>query len=269
MQIFLEYADPSWYARGKGRLDVTVLEAIDDAAARVDVELADEPEVRADLHYTIGNVYSAQNQAEKSRWHKARSLELYREVFGERHPRVARALWYYAISIPKPPGVIPPNIEALVRESVEMMRETGPDDINLPYMIQTLGHYDMIIGKSSKDPQRLDEAERLFLEARALFVRHYSEHNGSTTTISFNLTELVCSRGLLAPAGPLARSAVPPRRVATIASRVGAGPGPRRVGGARVNNSSFGADRTLRRRGHGLELQSAKRAQEKACDADV
>ncbi len=208
MQSFLEYADPSWYARGKGRLDVTVLEAIDDAAARVDVELADEPEVRADLHYTIGNVYSSQNQPAKSHWHKARSLELYREVFGERHPRVARALWYYAISIPKPSGVIPPNIEALVRQSVEIMRETGPDDINLPYMIQTLGHYDMIIGRSSKDPQRLDEAERLFLEARALFVRHYSEHNGSTTTITFNLTELAIIRRDDAEAVRLAESAV-------------------------------------------------------------
>lgn len=208
MQSFLDYANPLWFGRGKDRLDVTVLEAIDDAAGRIDVELADEPEVQADLHYTIGNVYASQNQREKAHQHLARSLELYRQVFGERHPRVARAMWYYAISIAKPPGVIPPNVESLVRQSVEMMRETGPEDINLPYMMQTLGHYSMILGGQTKDPGLLAEAEQLFLEARTLFVRHYDEHHGSTTTITFNLTELALTRGDLAEAERQAESAV-------------------------------------------------------------
>lgn len=208
MQSFLEYANPLWFGRGKDRLDVTVLEAIDDAAGRIDVELADEPEVQADLHYTIGNVYASQDQPIKSNQHFARSLELYRQVFGERHPRVARAMWYYAISIPKPPGVIPANVESIVRRSVEMMRETGPDDINLPYMMQTLGQYSMILGGQSEDARQLAEAEQLFLEARPLFVRHYHEHHGSTTTITFNLTELAMTRGDLVEAERLAESAV-------------------------------------------------------------
>ena len=208
MQSFLDYANPLWFGRGKNRLDVTVLEAIDDAAGRIDVELADEPEVQADLHYTIGNVYASQDQPIKSNQHFARSLELYRQVFGERHPRVARAMWYYAISIPKPQGVIPANVESIVRRSVEMMRETGPDDINLPYMMQTLGQYSMILGGQSKDARQLAEAEQLFLEARPLFVRHYDEHHGSTTTITFNLTELAMTRGDLVEAERLAESAV-------------------------------------------------------------
>lgn len=208
MQSFLEYANPHWYARGKDRLDVTVLQAIDDAADRIDVELAGEPEVQADLHYTIGNVYSSQNQAEKANQHFARSLDLYREVFGERHPRVARALWYYAISIPKPIDVIPDNVESMVRQSVEMMRETGPDDINLPYMMQTLGHYSAIRGSQTHDPALFAEAEQLFTEARSLFVRHYDEHHGSTATIMFSLTELALRRGDPAEAERLAESTV-------------------------------------------------------------
>lgn len=208
MQSFLDYANPLWFGRGKDRLDVTVLEAIDDAAGRIDIELADEPEVQADLHYTIGNVYSSQNQREKANQHFARSLDLYRQVFGERHRRVARAMWYYAISIPKPPDVIPPNVELLVRQSVEMMRETGPDDVNLPYMMQTLGHYSMIRGGQANDPALLAEAEQLFREARPLFVRHYDEHNGSTITITFNLTELAIRKGEFAEAERQAESAV-------------------------------------------------------------
>lgn len=208
MQSFLEYADPQWYGRGNGRLDVTVLEAIDDAAGRIDVELADEPEVQADLHYTIGNVYGSQNQPVKCNQHFARSLELYRKVFGERHRRVARAIWYYAITIPKSPGEVPAHVESLVRQSVEMMRETGPDDINLPYMMQTLGQYAMLNGKRSRDPERLAEAEQLFLEARPLFVKHYSEHHGSTVTIAFNLSELALVRGNFAEGERIAESAV-------------------------------------------------------------
>lgn len=57
MQSFIDYANPEWYARGKNRTDVTVREAVDDAATRIDEELADQIEVRADLHYTIGLVY--------------------------------------------------------------------------------------------------------------------------------------------------------------------------------------------------------------------
>ena len=117
-------------------------------------------------------------------------------------------MWYYAISIPKPQGVIPANVESIVRRSVEMMRETGPDDINLPYMMQTLGQYSMILGGQSRDPRQLAEAEQLFLEARPLFVRHYDEHHGSTTTITFNLTELAMTRGDLVEAERLAESAV-------------------------------------------------------------
>lgn len=208
MQSFLDYANPNWYGRGKGRLDMTVLEAIDDAAGRIDTELADDPEVQADLHYTVGNVYSSQNQPLKANQHFARSLELYRQVFGERHPRVARAMWYYAITIPKPVGVVPDNVESLVRGSVEIMRETGPDDINLPYMMQTLGQYSMIRGGRSKDPQQLAEAEQLFCEARPLFVRHYDEHHGSTVTITFNLSELALIKGDIAEAERLAESAI-------------------------------------------------------------
>lgn len=208
MQSFLDYANPLWFGRGKDRLDVTVLEAIDDAAGRIDVELADEPEVQADLHYTIGNVYASQDQPIKSNQHFARSLELYRQVFGERHPRVARAIWYYAITIPKSPDEVPADILALVRQSVEMMRETGPDDINLPYMMQTLGHQIMRNAARSKDPVMLAEAEQLFLEARPLFIRHYSEYHGSTVTITFNLSELALVRGNFTDAERIAESAV-------------------------------------------------------------
>ncbi|MDQ3753746.1 MAG: serine/threonine protein kinase, partial [Acidobacteriota bacterium] len=69
MQSFLDYANPNWHGRGNDRLDVTVREAIDDAAARIDTEIADAPEVRADLHYTIGEVYRTHGEYERSLRH--------------------------------------------------------------------------------------------------------------------------------------------------------------------------------------------------------
>lgn len=195
MQSFLDYANPYWYGRGKNRLDVTVREAIDDAANRIDVELADEPGVRADLHYTIGLVYSSQSEPERSHYHMTRSLELYRQVFGERHPRTARAIWYYAIGIAKTPDDVPAEVEPLIRHSLEIMRETGPDDVNLPFIMQSLGGWIMRTERKTKDDRRLAEAQSLLLEARPLFIRHYGEDHGSTLSINTTLADLAVLRG--------------------------------------------------------------------------
>jgi type II secretory pathway pseudopilin PulG len=72
MQSFLDNANPEWFGRDQGRKDVTVREAIDDAAVRIDMELADQPEVRGDLHYSFGQVYASHDEPETSLLHMRR-----------------------------------------------------------------------------------------------------------------------------------------------------------------------------------------------------
>lgn len=199
MQSFLEYANPNWYGRGKGRFDVTVREAIDDAAARIDTELADEPEVRADLHYTVGEVYRVHGVPELTLKHFSQSLDLYRQVHGEQHPKVARGLYYFAIGR-SGRGASTDEIELLMRQGITIMRETDPDNVNLPYMLQTLAHTIMSGENQNKNERRLAEAESLILELKPLFIRHYAENHLATISADDSLAILALTRGEFARA---------------------------------------------------------------------
>ncbi|HEV2706801.1 MAG TPA: serine/threonine-protein kinase [Pyrinomonadaceae bacterium] len=197
MQSFLEYANPHWHGRGKGRMDVTVREAIDDAATRIDTELADEPEVRAELHYTVGEVYRTHYEYEHSFSHFRRSLDLYRLVHGDRHPKVARGIYYLCVAMGRTGAGIE-DVEPLLRQAIEMMRETDPENVNLPYMLQSLAGWIMSAEKGSGNESRLADAESLILEAKTLFIRHYGEHHDSTITADSSLANLAHARGDLA-----------------------------------------------------------------------
>ena len=96
LQSLIAYADPSWYSPGyRQRGDVIkVVDVLDNAGRRIDTELADQPEVRAELHHTIGNTYRALRLYDPAERHFRAALQLYREVYGERHPKVAESLYY-------------------------------------------------------------------------------------------------------------------------------------------------------------------------------
>lgn len=194
MQGFLEYANPYWYGRGKGRMDVTVRQAIDDAAARIDIELADEPEVRADLHYTIGEVYRIHGERDVALKHFRQSLELYRQVHGDQHPKVARGLYYLSVGMGGT-GASIEEAEPLLRQGIGMMRQTDPDNVNLPYMLQSLASWIMSGEKRNKNESRLAEAEKLILEAKSLFTRHYGENHLATISADSSLATLARTRG--------------------------------------------------------------------------
>ncbi|MFG0258835.1 MAG: tetratricopeptide repeat protein [Phycisphaerales bacterium JB041] len=66
--------------------DVTIVEALDDAAERVDSELAGQQEAAAFIHRALGSVYRRLNDPDRALHHGERSLELYREALGETDP---------------------------------------------------------------------------------------------------------------------------------------------------------------------------------------
>jgi len=200
MQSLLEYANPHWYGRGKGRMDVTVRKAIDDAAGRIDTELADEPEVRADLHYTVGEVYGTHGEYETSLRHFRQSLDLYRQVHGEQHPKVARGIYYLCVGMSRMRSAGIEEIEPLLGQSIAMMRQTDPDNRNLPYMLQSLASWIESDLRQKKDERRLGEAEGLLLEAKGLFTRHYGENHLATISADSSLATLTLTRGDLARA---------------------------------------------------------------------
>lgn len=199
LQGFLSSANPNWYGRGKGRTDVTVREAIDDAAQRIDTELANEPEVRGDLHHTIGEIYRVAGDSPTALKHFRRSLDSYREAHGEQHPKVAMALYYFAVGMGGTGAGIA-EVETVLRHGISMMRQTDPENVNLPYMLQQLAAHICVGEKRSRNENRLEEAERLIVEARRLFVRHYGEHHTATLTVEAGVATLAFLRGDLARA---------------------------------------------------------------------
>lgn len=78
-------------AEGNGK-DVTARQMLDEGAARIETELAEEPIVQARLMLTMGEVYASLGLYDEARSLLERSLELRRREFGENHPDVGASL---------------------------------------------------------------------------------------------------------------------------------------------------------------------------------
>ncbi len=198
MQSFLNYANPHWSGLGSrddGRTDFTVREALQEVVKRMDAELADSPEVRADLHYTIGEVDAGSGEREPAQQHFRLSLELYRQVLGEEHPKVARAIYYAAGAEPNDE-----KAEMQLRQAVAIMRRTDPDNVNLPHMLQSLAVRIAEIEKERRTPSHLAEAEAFILEAQSLFKRRNGGSDSATVSTYNTLASIALARGDLVAA---------------------------------------------------------------------
>ncbi|MEM7414862.1 MAG: serine/threonine-protein kinase [Gemmatimonadota bacterium] len=164
LQGVLATANPSWYVEGDmSGPDLTVMEALQQAAARMELELADDPEVRADIHHTLGDTYRALLDHERMVHHFEASLALRERAFEAPHPKIAEAL-YYASAAHSRSGQLTESEEQL-RRAVEMQRARDEGN-NLPFMLQDLGHLEDALG----NPQT---ALLLQAEATAEFRRRF------------------------------------------------------------------------------------------------
>src|SRR6185436_73327 len=98
MQDMLASANANWYASGHGGKggDTRVIEVLNQAAQRLETELNDQPEVKAELYRTIGTTYLGLGRNDLGVPQLRASLKIYRELYGERHLKVAEALYFLA-----------------------------------------------------------------------------------------------------------------------------------------------------------------------------
>jgi serine/threonine-protein kinase len=175
LQNMLSYANPSWYSPGADRHgDVKVIDALNEAAGRIDGELADQPDIKAELHHTIGSTYLSLARTDLAEPHFRAALALSRAVNGEEHPTVARDLYYLAASLQAKGDL--DSSEPLFRRAIAMMRATEPGNLNLPYMLQDFGGLLVSRGDAAAEP--------LMREALELFRRRYGEDH-LTVALSF------------------------------------------------------------------------------------
>lgn len=96
-QQMLGFANPSWYAPGfnKGR-DITVAQALDEAARKIENDLNEEPEVKAEILMTIGDTYASLSKFQPSEKVLESAVKLSRQVHGDNSIRLADALYFLA-----------------------------------------------------------------------------------------------------------------------------------------------------------------------------
>ena len=138
-------------------MDVTVRQALDKAAASVEIELADQPEIRAAVRSTIGTTYAALGLYDAAELHLKAALATRRSVLGDEHPDVATGLYNLA-TLREMQGDYA-EAERLVRKALSLRKslfgeehpEIVPDLVRLSTVYLMQG--------------RFDEAETVGLEA--------------------------------------------------------------------------------------------------------
>ncbi|MGI8493955.1 MAG: serine/threonine protein kinase, partial [Pyrinomonadaceae bacterium] len=197
MAKIISYANPAWYAEGsKYGGNARVIDAVEDLSGKIDAEFAGEADVQAELHHKFTEVFNMVKYTEtdparkeyllqKQKFHALRALELRKQFYGERHELVAKDLFYAY-------GFIGKNDREradLLAQAIEMMRETNPRNLNLPYMLEAYSsrlispdnseRHDPYLRAAipSTDQNNYQLGERYLREALELFRSHYKEDN--------------------------------------------------------------------------------------------
>lgn len=190
MMRFVRYANPNWYAEGhRFAGDTRVVEALDDMASKIDIELAEQRDVLAELHHHFGDAYMSRKdpaRIEQARNHFRRAFELRRAHYGDWHELLAKDMAYLYWS------QTPPRSEEGVRllsNAITMMRSTNPMNLNLPYMLEDYFHHlynprfenvhDLYL-RNVPQPAPDDKylaAEQLYDEMMGLLRNHFEEES--------------------------------------------------------------------------------------------
>lgn len=193
MSKIIGYANPNWYSEGaKYGKDARVIDAIIDLGDKIDAEFANEPDVAAELHHRFTEVIGANagsldadEQKQRKLFHARRALELRKQFYGERHELVAKdmAYLYWARAWDDP------NRASYLMSAITMMRETNPNNLNYPYMLEDFTgklilpelekyheQYRNAVVPSTNE-NRYEIAEKMLRESLPVFRLHYEEDN--------------------------------------------------------------------------------------------
>jgi serine/threonine-protein kinase len=160
LQQMLASVDPG--ERGPA---VTVREVLDEAAVRVDTELAGQPLVQAGLRTTIGRTYLSLGLFDAAEAQLRGSLEQRRALRGPRHPDVADSLCDLADLLYARQSL--DEAQATIEQALDIYRDTtfrdttGARHADMPKALTRLGAVQWAKG-------RLDEAEEAHRQALAI-----------------------------------------------------------------------------------------------------
>lgn len=126
--------------------EATVRSVLDRGAARVQSELAGEPDVKAEMLSVIGRTYQRLAEPQKARPLLEEALALRRKVHGPESAQVAED---------------PASAEPLLRHALQVRRRAFPEGNWRTAIAESL------LGEALTGLGRYDEAERMLVEAAA------------------------------------------------------------------------------------------------------
>ncbi len=94
LQNILGFSDSTWVSGNprENAQQMTIAEAIDEAARRAEAELAGQPEVLAAVQFSIGRIYEQRGQLDRAEALLRSSLDLRRRALGSEHPETAQSM---------------------------------------------------------------------------------------------------------------------------------------------------------------------------------
>ena len=209
MAKIISYANPSWYAEGaKFNGEAKVIDVMDDLGEKIDTEFAGQPDIQSELHHKFAEVYHfyktgarAEGARVKELYHAKRALEFRKQYYGERHELVAKDLFYlFSAGAVESGEVNDENYAKTLAKAIQMMRETNPKNLNLPYMLSAYAinltspyfseqnhetYLQAAIPPTNEGKYQL--AERYYKEGLPVYWEHYKEFNNAIVLDECNL----------------------------------------------------------------------------------
>lgn len=173
----------------------TIKDALDYAASRVETELSDQPEARADLQNIIGNSYLTLGQYDSAEKHLQDSLSTYTSLFGEQHPKPLHTL--IALAQAKIARGNYSAAEPLYRRLIEIYRRAQASGaVDGESFAVVLNDFGLTLRQQS----RYSEAETVFREALSLAPTIVGEYQGVVGMVRSNLALSLADQGDFAAA---------------------------------------------------------------------
>ncbi len=195
LQTVLATANPGWFVTSaeKGP-DVTVLRALELAAARMERELADDPETRADIHHTLGETYRILGQSPKMVEQYERMIAIRERVYRPPHPKLADALFHLSIVRADQGRLHEGDSLAVASLAMQRLRDEGA---NLPFMLERVAAARVRGGWYA-------EAERMYAEGGAIARGRYGPDHSVTRSFRAQRAAALAALGRRSDARALA-----------------------------------------------------------------
>jgi len=184
-------------ARGR---ELTVREVVDQAAAQIDVELADQAEVAAAAHDTVGRSYHGLGLHDMAETHLRAALQMRLACYGPEHADVIRSRGNLAMLLIDE-GRYDEAASLCATALAESRRLWTGDN---PVAASTLNTFATLL-RARGD---FDQAERRFREALAMRRRLHGNRHVDVATSLNNLATMFHAKGRYDEAEPLYREAL-------------------------------------------------------------